>query len=404
MNSPVHEYVQQRLSRLKESMIEKGIDAAFIIKPENVFYYSNFNPVLNSHPAIMLVKLEGTAQGESTLLIHAIRHDHARDEGAIDNIALYGKWGSHKTLSMDPVEAASKILGKVETLGIEEENISYRYFTRLTQALGCSKTVDISGLIKSEKLIKDDHEISCMRIAAKLVDIGVETAIVEIARGANEIEACTEGQYAMRKLWQTRYPEHEISGFGTSEGGMIDSLDMWSLSNERIAYGCDCPRAYTPKKGDVVLPMAWAKVSGYHAENERTVIMDSLSEERDRAYRAMLAARAEVFSILKPGTLYEDLYNAAAAVFTEYGFEEILPGRIGHGIGNSGHDYPSLARGNTIPLQKNMALTVEPGLMTDTLGGMRHSDSVIITEEGYESLTELPNGTIRIADGTVEYL
>ncbi len=400
MSTAVHEYVQKRLGKLKETMKEKGIDAAFIIKPENVFYYSNFNPVLNSHPAIMLVP----AVGDSTLLIHAIRHDHARDEGAIDNIALYGKWGSHKTLAMDPVEAASEILGKVETLGIEEENISYRYFTKLTQSLCCSKTEDISGLIKTEKLIKDSHEIGCMRIAAKLVDIGVKTAIENIAAGANEIEACTEGQYAMRKLWQTSYSEYEISGFGTSEGGMIDSLDMWSLSNERIAYGCDCPRAYTPKKGDVVLPMAWAKVSGYHAENERTVIMDTLSEERDRAYRAMLDARAAVFSVLKPGILYEDLYNTAAAVFTDYGFGEILPGRIGHGIGNSGHDYPSLAKGNTIPLQKNMALTVEPGLMTDTLGGMRHSDSVVITDDGYESLTELPNGAIRIAGGKVEYL
>jgi hypothetical protein len=44
--------------------------------------------------------------------------------------------------------------------------------------------------------------------------------------------------------------------------------------------------------------MAWAVV-GYHGKNERALIVGTLSGIREKAYEAMLAARAAVFSILK---------------------------------------------------------------------------------------------------------
>ena len=132
---------------------------------------------------------------------------------------------------------------------------------------------------------------------------------------------------------------------------MVDSLHVWCLSNGHIAYGTDCPKAYVPQRGDVTLPMAWAKVDGYHAENERTLAIGTLSGTREKAYRAVLEAREAVFSILRPGVLFEDLYKAAVGVFQQNGFEDILPGRVGHGVGNSAHEFPSLESGNQLPLQ-----------------------------------------------------
>lgn len=77
----------------------------------------------------------------------------------------------------------------------------------------------------------------------------------------------------------------------------------------------------------------------------------------------MLHAREAVFSILKPGILFKELYFAAAKVYSDAGFENILPGRIGHGCGCSAHEFPSLAPNNEIPLAPGMVITIEPGLM-----------------------------------------
>ena len=82
-------YIDERIGRLKNIMSEKGIDTVILKKPENVFYFSNFNPVLNSHPAVMIISLDE----EPCLLVHSIRYVHACEEGKIKNVKIYGKWG-----------------------------------------------------------------------------------------------------------------------------------------------------------------------------------------------------------------------------------------------------------------------------------------------------------------------
>lgn len=382
-------YIKVRLEKLQNYMDEQQLDVVVIARPENVFYYSGFNPILNSHPAFVLVQ-KGK---ENCLLVHAIRHDHAVTEGALKTVQLYGKWGSNPSLAMDYVDAMRVLLGDSKLhIGLEQDYISMELYKRLQNKLHISETEDITEFIRTQRIIKDDYEISCIRKAAHLTDVGVETAISYLGQGYSEAEACTEGQYQMRKTWHNCYPDYEISGFGTSEGGQPDALVVWSMANERIAYGCDCPIHYKPVSGDLVLPMSWARIGGYSAENERVIFVEHLDGFKEQAYDAMLEARSAIFEILRPNTTFEELYFAAAHIFEKNGFGDILPGRTGHGMGLSCHEFPSLTKGNTIPLAKGMVFTVEPGLMTKNWGGVRHSDTVLITEDGYECLTKLDRG------------
>ncbi|WP_352894668.1 M24 family metallopeptidase [Mesorhizobium sp. M0983] len=62
----------------------------------------------------------------------------------------------------------------------------------------------------------------------------------------------------------------------------------------------------------------------------------------------------------------------------------------GHGIGMSGHEGPWLAEGSDDILQENMVISVEPGIYWRQ-GGYRHSDTVLITADGYRKLTDFPS-------------
>jgi Xaa-Pro aminopeptidase len=388
-----YNYVNARIEKLKQKMLAQKLDVAIIARPENVFYLSNFNPIINSHPAYVIVSLKN----ETCLLVHCIRNDHARTEGSIENVQLYGKWGANIALAMNATDAIAALVGNTAIhLGIEEDYASISWVKDIRSKLRVEQLSDIAKDISMIKTIKDAYEIDCLRKSAALVDCGVATAIDCIDAGANEAEACTEGQYQMRKMWHQCFQDYEVSGFGSSEGAQIDSLVVWSMSNERIAYGCDCPQAYVPVSGDLVLPMSWARIGGYATENERTVMVGETDAFRHRAYDAMLRAREELFAILRPGTLFETLYIAAMKVFEDAGFSSILPGRCGHGIGLSTHEFPSLTSGNKIPLAPGMVFTVEPGLMAREWGGVRHSDTVLVTENGYELLTKLHRDKIII--------
>lgn len=160
---------------------------------------------------------------------------------------------------------------------------------------------------------------------------GCHPAIEALEGGASEAQAATEGQYAMRNRWHEKYQQYEVSGFSNSETADIDTFVVWCMSNERLNYGCDCPTGYVPMPGDLTMPMSWARIAGYNVENERTVIVGHVNEERTRAYDAMLRARDNIFRMLRPGAIFEDLYFAAMKEYEDAGFGSILPGRCGHG-------------------------------------------------------------------------
>ena len=63
---------------------------------------------------------------------------------------------------------------------------------------------------------------------------------------------------------------------------------------------------------------------------------------------------------------------------------------VGHAIGLRYHEAPFLDLGDQTELKPGMVLTVEPGLYVPKLGGFRHSDTVVITQDGIEILTYYP--------------
>ena len=73
--------MKQRVEKMRRAMERKGVDVTVVTRPENIFYFSNFNPIIITHD-------------DAYLLVHSIRHDHAVNEGAADKVLCYGKWGA----------------------------------------------------------------------------------------------------------------------------------------------------------------------------------------------------------------------------------------------------------------------------------------------------------------------
>jgi Xaa-Pro dipeptidase len=72
------------------------------------------------------------------------------------------------------------------------------------------------------------------------------------------------------------------------------------------------------------------------------------------------------------------------------GYGEHLLHRTGHGFGLSNHEGPWVADGSPEVLAENMLISIEPGIYIPNLGGFRHSDTVLVTADGYECLTHFP--------------
>jgi len=133
-----------------------------------------------------------------------------------------------------------------------------------------------------------------------------------------------------------------------------------------------------------------AQVDGYGVEIERTFFLGYVPEKAVKPFEVMFEARNLTYAMLKPGIIMSDVDKKVKEHIAKKGYGDYIIHRTGHGLGITGHEAPFLAEGYDKPLEKNMVISVEPGIYIPGIGGFRHSDTVLITEGGYQKLTKAP--------------
>ena len=320
---------------------------------------------------------------------HCLRADHSASEAAVADIRLFGAWADYPAIAFDPYDALrillteKKLMGK--RLGYEGDFLPIQQYQKLQALSGGAEMVDAGELLKRFNAVKNDYEINLMRLSSYLTNIGMRAAVEHIRQ--SEAEASMAAEAAMREAWKRDLVEFEVSGFGNTEGGIPTALWCYALSGHRVPYGAECPGARVPKAGEISLPIVWAAIEGYHAEKERSIIIERLDEPYAAYYQAMLRARKAAVDAVQAGAVVGEVYQAAINHYNAEGLPHMAPGRIGHGMGLSLHDFPSLDRGSSVVLEAGMVFTIEPSLNFKGWGSIRHSDTVLVLDNGCEVLT-----------------
>lgn len=387
------EVYAEKVKRVQEEMRKKDLSVIVSFKPQNTFALSGFNPILYSHPVVVIVP----AEGDAVLLVHSLRANHSKDQAALTDIRLFGAWGTQKPIADNAYDAISLILEekglKGGRVGYEGDFLSLVQFNKVQELSQAAEMVNVQDLLLNSRMIKTEYEIIMLKMASYLTNIGMQAAIENIRK--SEIEASISAEIAMRHAWSEELGEYEVASFGNTEGGVVNALWCYSCSGTRVPYGCECPSSRVPKEGEVCLPVCWAAIDGYHAENERTVMIGDIDSRHLEAYKAMNEGRKRAFAMMKEGVTAGEVYAAATSAYVEAGFSDYLPGRVGHGMGQSLHEVPSLNRNSSMVLKEGMVCTVEPGLVFPDWGSTRHSDTVLIRKNGIEILTMYDEEFIR---------
>jgi Xaa-Pro aminopeptidase len=79
------------------------------------------------------------------------------------------------------------------------------------------------------------------------------------------------------------------------------------------------------------------------------------------------------------------------AYFEEHGILHTWSQHTGHAIGLRNHEAPFLDVGDDTVVETGMVFTIEPGVYVAGLGGFRHSDTVVVRDDGIEALTDYPS-------------
>ena len=151
------------------------------------------------------------------------------------------------------------------------------------------------------------------------------------------------------------------------------------------------------QKNQAVLMDIGVEKDHYCSDMTRMAWYGKVTPEFINIAKIVQAAQKAALDLCRPGVLLSDLDSAARNIISEAGYAENFSHGLGHGIGLEVHEYPSVRKQeNDIELQKGMLITIEPGIYIKDFGGVRIEDTVLITDNGYESLTKRSSGPILV--------
>jgi Xaa-Pro aminopeptidase len=142
--------------------------------------------------------------------------------------------------------------------------------------------------------------------------------------------------------------------------------------------------------GDLLVTETGAPVWGYKAELERGLVIGEPSDKVKWMFEHVVASQQVGFDAFADAKTCADVDRAVMRYFEQHDLLPYWRQHTGHGTGLRDHEAPFLDVGDETPLEPGMVFTIEPGIYDSAIGGLRHSDTVVVTDGGIEILTDYP--------------
>jgi Xaa-Pro aminopeptidase len=258
---------------------------------------------------------------------------------------------------------------------------------------GVSVGVDHDATVTEIRATKTDEEIEHVRTAQRANEAAMAAAEERIA-AADVVDGVLheDGDPLTSELVKTEIEvtllEHGCALDETIVACGSDAADPHDRGSGPLAAG----------EAIIIDIFPQDKATKYHADMTRTFCVGEPSETIREWYDVTAEAKAAALDAVEPGATGEDVHDAACDVYEAAGLptlrsdERTETGFIhstGHGVGLDVHELPSVAPGGA-ELEPGHVITIEPGLYDPDVGGVRIEDIVVVTEDGYENLTEYP--------------
>lgn len=227
--------------------------------------------------------------------------------------------------------------------------------------------------------VKTKEEIRLHREACRITGDGVRHMLKNLGPGMYEYQAEAYFDFMLKN-------QHAGHAFSTIAASGSNACVLHYVANNRKM-----------QDGDLILFDLGAEWGHYASDVSRTYPVSGVFEPRQRElYQVVLKGLDAAIACTKPGQPKDELQNISKDVMAE---ELLRLGMIqekeeisqyyyhgsGHYIGLYTHDVGD----EHALLEKNMMFTLEPGLYFQELGiGIRIEDTILVTEDGCEVLTE----------------
>lgn len=373
---PMEEY-RCRLDDLRGRMAHRGLDAIITTTPENVCYLTGFESQGHFAFQALVVPLEGEPVSVTRVL---------EDRGI--EVMTWVEQRRPFQDSEDPMEKLCETLGE---FGLHDRRVgcerSSWLFTaplqeRLCELCPRATFLDCSGIIEEGRLVKSEHEIDLMRRAARAAESAIRAGMEAVGPGVSENDVAAEMHYAMIKA-----------------GSEWPGLSPFVASGDRCSIGHATWAGRIMGPGDSVFLEAGGCLKRYHAALMRTGFIGEPGRRFRQGERAVQQAMEATIEAVRPGITAGEADHVNRSLLGEVlpsiGGQQLARSAYSIGIAFSpdwGEGILSFRPGDPTPLQPNMTFHLIPWIQMPGEGAIGFTETIRVTEDGCEVLTELERG------------
>ena len=377
-------------------MRELNLDALVLAQPNTIRYISGLQTWLWILPPLLPTAAIVTQDpGQAALVATVVERGGVAGTSWMQP-CLYA-------LDDDPIAA---IVGAIAERGLDRgrlglelglgqrPNLSPHDHERLVASLTGAQIVDVALPIWAMRALKSGEEISRLREAVRLSEIGYMAALDALTPGVTEASL-------------TRIAAQAMLAAGARPS--VTPMTLIFLAGPERYRQVLQPASDRPiNEGEQVWLDGGCSVDGYRADFIRSGVIGRLSDKAEHYYDVAVQALDASGEALGPGRKLGESWSAAQACFDDAGVGAftLIPGQIGHSIGLDHWELPLVGKPGTeqgeVVARPGMVLCVEPtivGMDGDDewrSGIFTAEDQLLITDQGVEVLTkQIPRTLVR---------
>ncbi len=371
---------KQRMSNFKARLAQSKIDVALITDEDNVYYLTGYYDYLHmefGRPTILVV-----SKNEATLLITpTIDFASASAIAEVDRIAAWNDGMGDEW--RDELPSAVK---SATAVAIEPEHMPPLVHSYIDSLVDANELKNVTPILVNMRMIKSQDELQLARHAGQVANAMMTAGREAIVDGAAEFEvAIATSNAGTRKAAELLAQYYQ----NTDMSPNTHFLQIMA-SGEDIIKTHHRASTRVMRHGEPVF-LCFCGMTNFHRFKlgfDRTFWIGDITEKSQAdVYHVALTSQQAALKALRPGVTAESVHAEYAEVIKSAGYD--YPFRCGRATGFSFLEKPQLVTGDKTLLQPGMVLAVDGSVATDTFRA-QVGDSFIITEDGYETLTDHP--------------
>jgi Xaa-Pro aminopeptidase len=351
----------ERMARVRAQMKTAGVDLLSLPPSDDLYYVAGFSPHADERPCYLFV-----SAGDAVFVVPELNAGQSRAHIDAPFLTYTDADGPAQVLRQ-----AHDRLGQPTRMSVGD-TMRADFLLLLQERWPKTSFVAGAHVMAPVRMVKTADEIDAMRRSSATADVATDAGFAACRAGVTE-----------KAVARAISEAYAAQGVGGASGGIVGGGP-----NSAFPHHATSDRPLVPN--EPVLLDHGGRLAGYASDITRMGYLGQPSDLYREVHAVVERAVRAGMDAVKVGAPLSSVDRAARKVIEDAGYGKHFTHRVGHGIGVTGHEPPSVTHLNEMPMQAGMSFSVEPGIYLEGKFGVRLEEIVVVTKDGAQRFSSLP--------------